>query len=44
MQDNSITVEVDGSGIVDEVAVGRQIERVLSKYRVTSGQRAAVQF
>ncbi|QDF17432.1 tape measure protein [Gordonia phage Coeur] len=43
-QDNSITVEVDGSGIVDAVAVGRQIERVLSKYRVTSGQRAAVQF
>ncbi len=44
LQDNSVTVQVDGSGIVDEVAVGRQIERVLSKYRVTSGQRAAVQF
>ena len=34
--DQSITVHVDGSGIVDEYRVASEIERVLARYRRTT--------
>lgn len=35
--DNSVTIQVDGSGIVDEAAVARKIEGVIARHRIRVG-------
>ncbi len=42
--DNSVTINVDGSGIVDPAKVAREIESVLARRNRTTGRQSAVSF